>query len=69
MRVMLPSMRFGGVLCFVDSDDVLAPGHLQTLWDELQRSDVDCISACYSKMSEDGRDLGPTELVRTHGGP
>lgn len=43
-----------GVLYFVDSDDVLAPGHLQTLWDELQRSDADCISACYSKMSEDG---------------
>lgn len=58
-----------GVLCFVDSDDVLAPGHLQTLWDELQRSDADWISACYSKMSEDGRDLGPTERVRTHGGP
>lgn len=44
-NVAIDAIR-GGVLCFVDSDDVLAPDHLQTLWDELQRSDADWISGC-----------------------
>lgn len=59
----------GGVLCFVDSDDILAPGHLQHLWDGLAEGRGDFVSGVYSRMSEDGRVLGVAERTRAHGGP
>lgn len=59
----------GAILCFVDSDDMLAPGHLQHLWDGLAEGRGDFVSGVYSRMSEDGRILGVAERTRTHGGP
>ena len=59
----------GESLCFVDSDDVLADGHLQRLWDAWKDRENSFVSGLYSKMSEDGRILGLGERARTHGGP
>lgn len=59
----------GGALCFVDSDDVLAPGHLRALWNGLKESGADYVSGTYSKLSADGRNFGQVEKTRTHGGP
>lgn len=59
----------GGVLCFVDSDDVLAPGHLRALWNGLEESGADYVSGTYSKLSADGRVFGRVEKCRTHGAP
>lgn len=59
----------GWVLCFVDSDDMLAPGHLQSLWNAISSTDADFVSANWSKMTEEGRVLGRAEKKRTHGAP
>ena len=59
----------GSALCFVDSDDVIAPGHLQHLWDALSEGRGDFVSGVYSRMSENGYVFGPAERTRTHGGP
>lgn len=70
MRGTSASTRLGGgVLCFVDSDDILAPGHFQALWKGLDESGADFVSGVYSKLSADGRYLGQVEKRRTHGGP
>lgn len=67
-NVAIDQMR-GRTLCFVDSDDVIAPGHLQHLWDGLREGRGDFVSGVYSRMSEDGHVLGVAERTRTHGGP
>lgn len=61
----------GNYLCFVDSDDMLAPGHLQHLWDgfKSKRGGNNFVSGLYSKMNEKGRVIGTAEHIRTHGGP
>lgn len=59
----------GGAFCFVDSDDMLAPGHLQALWNAISATHADFVSATWSKMTEEGKVLGCAERVRTHGAP
>lgn len=59
----------GTALCFVDSDDMLAQGHLQTLWDVLQNNECEYVSANYSKINSKGHISKSPEKVRVHGAP
>jgi hypothetical protein len=58
----------GRFLSFVDSDDMLAPGHLANLLAALDGSDGAFASGVFTRMLENGQVLGPYERVRTHGG-
>ena len=60
----------GGSIAFVDSDDMLAQGHLMRLMKELRaHPEVDYVSGCYSLMNDEGEVMGKGELSRTHGAP
>lgn len=68
-NVGMDAMR-GRCVCFVDSDDAWAAGHLQHLMDALRASDTSGFSsAVFSKMTENGTVLGPVEKTRHHGAP
>lgn len=53
----------GRWLAFVDSDDMLATGHLAALYDRAQKGDCDIVGSLWRCMSEDGT-VG--ELGETH---
>lgn len=60
----------GGVLMFVDSDDMISNTLIEALFSELERSGVDVVSGGFTKMAEGGnlgRKLGVTKS--RHGGP
>ena len=59
----------GEALVFVDSDDMLCEGALQSLYDEWQRSSCDFVTASYEEMSEDGKRPSPIVGTRSHGAP
>lgn len=59
----------GSALAFVDSDDMLARGHLAMLMSDFARGRVDFVSGSWSRMSPDGEILGKGEEHRTHGAP
>lgn len=59
----------GRWLAFVDSDDMLAPGHLSTLLARASEEGCDVVSSLWRRMSEDGT-VGPRgEERRTHMAP
>ena len=53
----------GRWLAFVDSDDMLAPGHFDSLYKRAQMGDCDIVGSLWRRMSEDGT-VG--ELGETH---
>lgn len=59
----------GKALVFVDSDDMLAPGHLSVLFSDFSRGGADFVSGSWSRMSLSGDVLGKGEEHRTHGAP
>ena len=60
----------GRVLCFVDSDDMLAPGHLSALWNALVKTNhQEFVSGLHTQIDEEGRILHRGKGPRTHGGP
>lgn len=59
----------GRVLCFVDSDDMLVPGHLNALWSGIAKDSGVFVSGTYTKMSEDGEILAAVRGPRIHGAP
>lgn len=60
----------GNYIAFIDSDDMLAQGHIQCLLNELRaHPEADYVSGCYSLMSVEGKVKRKGELCRTHGGP
>lgn len=59
----------GHLLAFVDSDDVLAQGHLAALVSDYIKGGVDYVNGLYTVMSKDGRLLQKGELHRLHGAP
>lgn len=60
----------GKTIAFVDSDDMLAQGHIERLLSQLHcHPEADFVSGCYSLMSDKGEVLGQGEPYRTHGGP
>lgn len=59
----------GATLVFVDSDDLLTPGALETLSSALWRGGCDYVTATYENMSGDGKVLTPLTGKRTHGAP
>ena len=59
----------GRALCFVDSDDMLAPGHLKALWSGLTKDFEGFVSGTYTKMNEGGDILAAVKGPRIHGAP
>ena len=59
----------GRWLAFVDSDDMLAPGHMRALVERMRLGGCDVVGSLWRRMSEDGT-LGEVgEPVRTHMAP
>lgn len=54
---------------FVDSDDMLIPGAIETLCDAYDEGECDFVTASYENMSEDGQTVTPIDGVRHHGAP
>lgn len=48
------SLARGKYLMFVDSDDILAPGYIESLQNELQKSDADYVTSTFNYMDDDG---------------
>lgn len=63
------SVARGAWLAFVDSDDVLAPGHLAALVKRMRAGGCEVVGSLWRRMSEEGivGELG--ESVRTHMAP
>lgn len=64
----LAEIRGGGV-AFVDSDDLLMPGAIETLCNAYDEGGCDFVTASYENMSEDGLNVTPIEGSRHHGAP
>lgn len=63
------SLARGGVLLFVDSDDILEPDALESLMRWYDKGGCDFVTASYSIMSEDGTKVAPLSHRRSHGAP
>lgn len=59
----------GRWLAFVDSDDMLAPGHLSALLTRAREGDCDVVSSLWRRMSDDGVVGLRGEEARTHMAP
>lgn len=59
----------GRWLAFVDSDDMLAPGHLAALYERAQTGDCDIVGSLWRSMSEDGAVGKLGESQRTNMAP
>ncbi len=59
----------GANLMFVDSDDLLKPGAIESLGTAIESAGTDIVTASYENMSEDGKRATPIEGRRTHGAP
>lgn len=63
----------GEYLCFMDADDLIAPGMLEDMWNMAHSGDMDCV-ACGYVMDTDGHEkvfsfpdfAGPAEQFRAH---
>lgn len=56
-------------LVFVDSDDRLLPGAIESLCDAYDEGGCDFVTASYERLSENGRVIMPVDGKRTHGAP
>ena len=59
----------GRYLACVDSDDMLAPGHLRALLERMDAEPSDVVSSLWQRMAEDGTPLGLGEPRRTFMAP
>lgn len=59
----------GRLVAFVDSDDMLAPGHLAALLAAAEASDSDVVASRWQRVTEDGVSLGVGEPERTFMAP
>lgn len=59
----------GRTLMFLDSDDMLLPGAIETLYEAYTKSDCDYVTASYIKLSENGHKTTPIHGKRNHGAP
>lgn len=59
----------GGSIVFVDSDDMLKEGALETLANAREATGADFVTASYDDMSENGAIIVPTVGKRNHGAP
>lgn len=59
----------GGRLMFVDSDDLVLPGAIETLCDAFDEGGCDYVTASYMDLSEDGRIAKRIDGKRQHGAP
>lgn len=59
----------GRYVAFVDSDDMLAPGHLAALLSAAERRDSDVVASLWQRVTEDGVSLGVGEPRRTYMAP
>lgn len=59
----------GKSIMFVDSDDKVAPGHIESFASALFNSDYDFVTGGYTKINETGNYLSKGEIPRSMGAP
>ena len=59
----------GASLMFVDSDDLMLPGAIETLCNAYAEGGCDFVTASYKDLSEDGQTITPLAGERNHGAP
>ena len=59
----------GASLMFVDSDDLMLPGAIETLCNAYAEGGCDYVTASYKDLSEDGQTITPLAGKRNHGAP
>lgn len=59
----------GAGLMFVDSDDLMLPGAIETLCNAYTEGGCDFVTASYRDLSEDGQTITPLAGERNHGAP
>ncbi|MFN5464136.1 MAG: glycosyltransferase family 2 protein [Cyanobacteriota bacterium] len=59
----------GRKICFVDSDDMIAPGHLATLLSKFHSHSCDFVTSRFTYVDENGDFVRPSATPRNHGAP